>query len=144
MNADWPGSNLHGNFALAGALCGTEELLEHGVTYDVVCRWIRRIHKRWKKLFPELLPIIEHMKMLLPSLHIHAHEELCQLVYALCYAEGFADIYGEGVETPLREFNKAGTSTREMTAGARRDWINSIYNDWNFQKFLGIGMTRLL
>ena len=77
--------------------------------------------------------------MLLPSLHIHAHRELCQLVYALCYSEGFSDIYGEGVETPWREFNQAGSPTREMTAGARRDWITFLYNHWNWEKFIGMG-----
>lgn len=131
--------NLHGDFAFAGAVRGTEDLPEHGVTYDVICRWIRHILERWKTLFPELLPLIERTMMLLPSLHIHAHQELCQLVYTLCYAEGFADIYGEGVETPWREFNQAGASTREMTAGARHDWLTVMYNQWNWEKLVGIG-----
>lgn len=114
---------------------GTEQLLEHGVTYDVICRIIRHILERWEKLFPELVPMIKKTKMLLPSLHIHAHQELCQIVYALCYAEGFGDIYGEGVETPWKELNQVGAATREMTSGGRHDWLTWVYNYWNFEKF---------
>ncbi|KAI0349001.1 hypothetical protein OH77DRAFT_1358048, partial [Trametes cingulata] len=57
--------------------------------------------------------------MLLPKMHMHAHKELCQVVYAFCYARGFGLAHGEGVETPWAELNAAGLSTREMNAGAR-------------------------
>ncbi|RDX47144.1 hypothetical protein OH76DRAFT_1354723 [Lentinus brumalis] len=115
-----------------------KELDEHAMTYDVICRWIRKILERWEKLFPELIPMISRTKMLLPSMHLHAHKELCQLVYALCYADGFADSYGEGVETPWHELNQAGIITREMTKGGRIDWLNSVFIDWNWLKFLGM------
>ena len=64
---------------MANGLRGTELLCEHGYTYDVICRVIRHILNRWEKRFPELLALIRHTKMLLPSMHIHAHQELCQL-----------------------------------------------------------------
>ena len=130
---------------MANGLRGNGLLREHGYTYDgVICRVIPHILNRWEKRFPELLALIRHTKMLLPSMHIHAHQELCQLVYALCYAEGFADIYGEGVEVPWNELNQVGLPTREMTKGARRDWLNSVINDWNWLRFLGASTSSFL
>ena len=57
-------------------------------------------------------------------------------MYALCYADGFANAYGEGVETPWKELNQVGPVTREMTAGGRHDWLTWVYNYWNWLKFL--------
>ena len=67
-------------------------------------------------------------------MHLHAHKELCQITYALAYAAGFGLAHGEGVETPWAEFNIAGLTTREMTAGARHDAINDLFNYWNWVK----------
>ncbi|KAH9894232.1 hypothetical protein C8Q73DRAFT_646680 [Cubamyces lactineus] len=129
----------HFDYCLAGALNGTEELYERGVSYDVICSCICHILERFKNWKPELLPMIQELKMLLPALHMHAHKELCQIVYAFCYARGFGLGHGEGVETPWAELNIAGLSTREMTAGARHDALTSLFSYWNWQKTCKIG-----
>ncbi|KAI0324339.1 hypothetical protein GY45DRAFT_1395263 [Cubamyces sp. BRFM 1775] len=129
----------HFDYCLAGALKGTEELFERGVSYDVICSSICHILDRFEQWKPELLPIIRELKMLLPKLHMHAHKDLCQIVYAFCYAHGFGHRHGEGVETPWAELNIAGLSTREMTAGARHDALTSLYNYWNWQKTQKMG-----
>ncbi|KAH9856760.1 hypothetical protein C2E23DRAFT_722024 [Lenzites betulinus] len=116
------------DYALAAALFGTEGLLERGMSYDVVCSYICNILERFAKSHPDLLPIVQDLKMMLPKLHMHAHQEMCQVVYAFCYARGFGLAHGEGVETPWAEMNIAGLSTREMTAGARHDALNSLFN----------------
>ena len=77
--------------------------------------------------------------MLLPSMHIHAHQELCQLVYALCFAEGYALIHGEGIETTWAELKAIGASTREMTGGGRHDALNGQFNFWNWLKECNLG-----
>ncbi|KAH9858371.1 hypothetical protein C2E23DRAFT_718713 [Lenzites betulinus] len=125
---------MYGDFAMAGALRGTLELLERGFSYDVVCSYICNILKRFATTHPELVPVVADMKMLLPKLHMHGHKEMCQIVYAFCYARGFGLAHGEGVETPWAELNIAGLSTREMTAGARHDALNSLFNYWNWTK----------
>lgn len=127
-------SNIHHDFSLAGALRGTEDLEERGYTYDVICSRIRNIIARFRKHHPQLVPIVEQLQCLLPSMHLHAHKELCQITYALAYAAGFGLTHGEGVETPWAEFNIAGLTTREMTAGARHDAINDLFNFWNWGK----------
>lgn len=104
------------------------------MTYDVICIYIRKILERFCKHHPELVPVIEELYCLLPSMHLHAHKELCQITYALAYAAGFGLAHGEGVETPWAEFNIAGLTTREMTAGARHDAINDLFNYWNWVK----------
>lgn len=104
-----------------------------------MCQWIRNILRRFEKRYPHLRDIVARMKTLLPSMHIHAHKELCQLVYALYYAQGFGHMHGEGVETPWSELNAAGYSTREMTAGARHDALNALFNFWNWLKLEKIG-----
>ena len=67
-------------------------------------------------------------------MHIHAHKELCQVVYAPSFAEGSGFWHGEGVETPWQVLNPAGLTTREMTAGARHDALNSLMSYWNWEK----------
>ncbi|KAH9846526.1 hypothetical protein C2E23DRAFT_743934, partial [Lenzites betulinus] len=111
-----------------------ESLLERGFSYDVVCSFICHIVARFSQSHPELVPIVQELKMLLPKMHMHAHQEMCQIVYAFCYARGFGLAHGEGVETPWAELNIAGLSTREMTAGARHDALNSLFNYWNWRK----------
>ena len=125
--------------AIAGALRGTEGLEQRSLTFDVVCITIRHILERFQEKYPELAPLIENMQMLLPSMHIHAHKELCQFVYATALAEGFGLIHGEGVETPWAEMNAVGLSTREMSAGSRHDMLNGQFNYWNWMKDVGIG-----
>ncbi|KAH9885219.1 hypothetical protein C8Q73DRAFT_660020 [Cubamyces lactineus] len=129
--------------ALARALRGTEKLHERALSYDVVCSYICHIRERFERSHPELLPIIDELKMLLPKLHIYAHKELCQLVYVLCYARGFGLVHGEGIKTPWAELNIAGLCTREMTAGARHDTLNSLFNFWNWRKTFGMGTFSL-
>ncbi|KAI0689191.1 hypothetical protein C8T65DRAFT_523376, partial [Cerioporus squamosus] len=109
-------------------------LLEIGFTYDVVCSYIKHILERFKDYHPDLRPVVERMKMLLPKLHIHSHKELCQAVYAIPYAEGFGHNDGEGIERFWGGNGDAGRPTREMTSGARQDCLVAVFNFWNWCK----------
>lgn len=126
------------DYALAAALRGTEELLERGLTYDVICKYLRGLIERFLEWFPDLVPVIENLKCCLPKFHSHAHQLMCQVIYALCYAEGFGLTHREGVETPWAELNISGLSTREMTPGGRHDSLNDLFNFWNRRKLEGI------
>ena len=124
----------HTDFALAAVLEITSGLLEHGFTYDVICSYIRHIIDRFKQYHPDQVEIVKRLKMLLPKMHMHAHKNLCQVVYTLCFAAGFGLMHGEGIETIWAELNAAGRTTREMLAGARHDALNALMNYWNWQK----------
>ena len=122
--------------ALSGALEGTQQLRQWLLTYDVGCELIANMLERWKEweLPPELLPIIERLKVLLPQLHMLAHKESCQTEFALCYKEGTGHSNGETVETLWAKHNMVGLSTREMNGGARHDALNDFFNSWNWYK----------
>ena len=95
--------------------------------------------ERFKEKFPHLAPIISELQCAVPSFHVQAHRDLCQVVYRLAYAMGFGYIAGEWVETPWSENNIAGLSTREMTAGGRHDALNDLFNFWNRVKLERLG-----
>ncbi|KAL1942577.1 hypothetical protein VTO73DRAFT_6179 [Trametes versicolor] len=127
------------DLALQGGLRGTQDLQERAFTYDVICMYLRKLLERFRVHFPDLVPLVEDFLCCLPKFHSHAHKELCQIVYALSYTTGFGLSHGEGVETPWAELNFAGLTTREMTAGARHDALNDLFNFWNRQKLENIG-----
>ncbi|KAI1782629.1 hypothetical protein LXA43DRAFT_905177 [Ganoderma leucocontextum] len=108
------------------------------MTYDVICITIRHIVEHWREFFPESVPMLENLLMLLPRMHMYAHKDLCQAIYSLAYAAGFGLTHGEGVETPWAELNISGLSTREMSGGGREDALNSLFNYWNWSKNLGM------
>ncbi|EIW51381.1 uncharacterized protein TRAVEDRAFT_137496 [Trametes versicolor FP-101664 SS1] len=114
------------------------------MSYDVICSYICHLLARLKNSHPDTVRLVSDMKMLLPKMHMHGHRELCQIVYAFCYSQGFGFAHGEGVETPWAELNIAGLSTREMTAGARHDALNALLNYWNWRKTKGMGMLQPL
>ena len=66
--------NKAADACIAGALRGTEDLEDHRMTYDVICRLIRNIVKRFEEDYPQYVNIVKDMKMLLPAMHIHAHQ----------------------------------------------------------------------
>ncbi|GBE87372.1 hypothetical protein SCP_1100470 [Sparassis crispa] len=129
----------HMDFALAGALAGLEELQHIIFTYDVACIYKINILKRFGAQFPQLMPLLDRIQMLLPKMHMLAHKEACQVLYALCYMWGTGLTHGESVEHPWAEHNQAGLSTREMGAGHRHDALNDIHNYWNWQKVENVG-----
>lgn len=133
------------DFAHAGAIRGTEAIPRRKWSYDVVCIYIKGMLDRWKELLPEYLHLIEDMECCLPSFHAHAHRDLCQAVYSMGYAEGWALLHMETVEHPWSEFNSAGGPTSQMTAGGREDALTDLFNYWNRVKLERLGeMTRLL
>ena len=129
------------DFALAGALHGLDEVIELLMTYDVMCKYSVHLLERFEQHFPRLVPLVEHIKLLLPKLHMLAHHEYCQTVYVLCYSWGAGLTSGESVEQPWAELNQAGLSTREMSLGSRHDTLNDLFNFWNWQKAELLGMS---
>ncbi|OCH85161.1 hypothetical protein OBBRIDRAFT_740369 [Obba rivulosa] len=131
------------DFALAGALAGLKELLLLLFTYDMSCQYIAHLLDHFKERFPDLVPLIERIKLLLPKMHMLAHKEFCQIVYALCYTWGTGMTTGESVEQPWAELNQARVTTREMSLGSRHDALNDMFNYWNWQKAENLGMYSL-
>ncbi|KAI0703979.1 hypothetical protein C8Q76DRAFT_572048, partial [Earliella scabrosa] len=129
------------DLALSGALESVSTLLEWILTYDVGCSYIANILTRWQewKLPPDLIPVVQRLRILLPQLHMLAHQESCQCEYAMCYKQGTGHSNGESVEALWAEHNAVGLSTREMNGGARLDALNDFFNSWNWRKNEGRG-----
>ncbi|KAH9929426.1 uncharacterized protein B0H18DRAFT_829157, partial [Fomitopsis serialis] len=111
-----------------------EELSHFIFTYDVACIYKINLRKRFGDRFPHLVPLLDRIQLLLPKLHMLAHKEFCQIVYALCYSWGAGLSHGESVEHPWAEHNQVGLSTREMSVGHRHDTLNAVHNHWNWCK----------
>ena len=124
------------DLAVSGALEGSEDLVEHVLTYDVGCEYIAKILARWDqwKLPPEQKKIIEELKILLPQMHILAHQESCQREYCLGYKQGCGQSNGETPEQGWAEHNAVGGCTKEMNGGCRHDIICDHFNRWNWHK----------
>ena len=82
------------------------------------------------------------MQCLLPKMHMHAHKDQCQVVYAICNAIGWGLMHGEGVEILWAVFNIAGLTTREMTAGARHDALVALMSFWNWERIEKTGESE--
>lgn len=50
---------------------------------------------------------------------------------------------GEAPERGWSNINSQATSTREMGPGFRRDTLDDHFNDWNWKKTVGLGMSHL-
>ena len=103
------------DLAVSGALEGSEDLVEHVLTYDVGCEYIAKILARWDqwKLPPEQKKIIEELKILLPQMHILSHQESCQREYCLGYKQGCGN--------PMERLrNKDGLSTTRWVDAPRK------------------------
>lgn len=94
------------------------------------------INTRWEEwgLPDHLRPIIKELQVLLPQLHMLAHQEHCQTEYAMCYKHGCRHTCGEMVEVNWAENNAVGLSTREMNASACQDAICDHLNVQNWWK----------
>ncbi len=106
----------------------------------MICKYLHHLIKRFQDVFPDLVPLTEKMKCCLPKFHSHAHQLLFQVVYALCYAQGFGLTHGEGVEMPWAELNISSLSMQEMTPGGQHNMLNDLFNYWNRHKLEEISM----
>ena len=129
------------DLAMSGALETAEDLEEWLLTYDVGCQYIAHLLERWKEwdLPDKYIPIVEKLRILLPQMHMLAHQESCQTDYCMGFKKGTGHTCGEIVETIWAEHNAVGLSTREMNGGARRDALNDFFNSWNWYKNEGRG-----
>ena len=134
------------DLALAGALETAEDLLEWLLTYDVGCQYIANLLDRWKEwnLPEKFLHVVENLRILLPQMHMLAHQESCQTDYCMGFKQGTGHTCGEMVETIWAEHNAIGLSTREMNGGARRDALNDFFNSWNWYKNQGRGSSLVI
>ncbi|KAF8129995.1 hypothetical protein K438DRAFT_2032380 [Mycena galopus ATCC 62051] len=108
-------------------------------SYDGYCSFVVNMVKRAHEMFPEqewLHELLVQMEGQIPADHINRHGPGCQAVWQAVYFNCRAHFHGETAEMLWAFLNPLGSSTRQMTGGARHDTINFVMDAWNVLKVL--------
>ncbi|KAF8197337.1 hypothetical protein K438DRAFT_1760115 [Mycena galopus ATCC 62051] len=108
-------------------------------SYDGYCSFVVNMVKRAHEMFPEqewLHELLVQMEGQIPADHINGHGPGCQAVWQAVYFNCRAHFHGETAEMLWAFLNPLGSSTRQMTGGARHDTINFVMDAWNASKLL--------
>ena len=95
-----------------------------------------------KKHFPSSLRVNRkaiEFKPAIPKFHLPAHDERCHTKYSLNLQPGAGRLDGEVIERDWAKLGGAANSTKEMSAGSRRDTLDDLCGDMNFVKVKGMG-----
>lgn len=114
------------------------------ITYDIACKYGINFSNRCFNTDPSiaLIPTPDgemYIAFCVNKFHQESHEEGCSAKNALNYTKFVGRTCGEGVETIWAAMNHLRYSSREMTTGTREETLSEHFNDWNWQKLMGIG-----
>lgn len=117
------------------------------VTYDIACKYSVNFKKRCcdPSCNFVLIPTAEgemHVAFCVNKFHQESHDDNCGAKNSLNYTSYVGRTCGEGVETIWAKLNWLRSSTREMNPGMRIEVLSEHFNDWNWQKSVGIGKHR--
>lgn len=130
-------SFINTDFALRGALEGTERIKRKVLAYDVNCQYCANFLERWAQEFPGY--VTEEILFLVGKMHVTSHVEKCQWVYNPNYRKHTGRLDGEEAERFWSEANQAAGSTKQMSPSHRADTLDDHFNDWNRAKILKQG-----
>lgn len=133
---------INSDYALAGALAGTEDIPYVVVSYDVACQYDRHFRERFEAQFPGIKDF-SRFRFLIPKMHLYAHKESCQFQYSFNYTEGCGRTDGEAPERGWAALNLFATSTREMNGAHRHEVLEDRISDINFRKTAEMRGCRL-
>lgn len=116
------------------------------VSYDIACQWSINFPGWMKTCFPETWPINSRssdvqLRFLVPKFHLPAHIDKCHQDFSFNYAPHVGRTEGEAPERGWAKINALSHSTKEMGPGSRQDTIEDHFNDMNWKKMIGMGMT---
>lgn len=125
------------DYALHGALEGTERIQRRVLAYDNGCQYSVNLETRFHQQFPEA-PISD-LRVSIGKMHLKNHIQDCHWRHSLNYTLGVGRWDGEVVERWWSEANQLAGSTKQMNPGHREDTLNDHINDWNRRKMQGFG-----
>jgi len=76
---------------------------------------------------------------LVPKFHLPAHIEDCQVQFSFNYTPHVGRTDGEAPERGWDKISGASSALKEMGPGSRRDAIDDLLNDCNWEKIVGMG-----
>ncbi|KAJ7144583.1 hypothetical protein C8R44DRAFT_865490 [Mycena epipterygia] len=118
---------------------GPEAATPHVMSYDSYCSFVVNEVNRAITLFPEeewLHMLLASVEGQIPADHINGHGLDCQTIWQAVYFACRGHFHGETAEVLWAFLNALGSSTRQMTGGARHDTINFVIHAWNLLKVL--------
>lgn len=130
------------DYLVFSSLCG-RSVNRIVFSYDIACQWYKNIWRRMQ-ILPERLQFTEIVKkttFLVPKFHLPAHIAECNLNFSFNLTKHVGRTDGEAPERGWSRTNQLATSTREMGPGFRRDTLDDHFNDWNWKKITGLGMS---
>ena len=130
---------MNTDYALWGALKNATKNKYIVLTYDIACQYSLSLKKRFIKLFPSFVSLLERIIHLVPKLHLQGHKEQCQYNWSLNYTPGVGRTDGERIEGGWSEAKQAGGMTKEMNTGHRHDTLSDFQNHWNWIKATNMG-----
>lgn len=124
---------INSDYALAGALEGTDGIPYIGVSYDIACQYDRHFEERFRAQFPSVKDF-SRFRFYIPKMHLYAHRDNCHYQYSFNYTAGSGRTDGEACERGWAELNQFSTSTREMNGAHRHEVLEDRISDINFRK----------
>jgi hypothetical protein len=111
------------------------------VSYDIACQWHKHFYERMMEFPHEFKFDGEDMTIifLVPKFHLPAHIEDCQVQFSFNYTPHVGRTDGEAPERGWDKISGASSALKEMGPGSRRDAIDDLLNDCNWEKIVGMG-----
>jgi hypothetical protein len=81
-----------------------------------------------------------NIQYLVPKFHLPAHVAACRTQYAFNYMKGVHWTDSEAPKHGWAEANPLAPSTKEMGPGSWHDTLDAHFGDYNWRKFVGMGM----
>ena len=108
--------------------------MDHVKSYDSACQYEVNVDSRFKEFFPDVAPIVQRTRWVIPALHIQGHKDTCMYMYSSAYMDHVAHFHGETSEQCWPEENQTGAQVIQMNNGHRQDTLNDNHGDWNWKK----------
>ncbi|KAJ7466564.1 hypothetical protein B0H11DRAFT_1733162 [Mycena galericulata] len=131
------------DYALCRSLGESSKLRFLMVTYDIWCQYSVNLIPRASEMFRRMMPILRRIRGAIPKMHIHNHQDDCEILWNLNWLMHSAATAGEMIETGWAEQNLTAGSTKEQNGGHRHDSIDDTSGNWNWDKLIRLGMRRL-
>jgi hypothetical protein len=105
--------------------------------------WSRNLKSRTDLFLEELQKHLSNLEIsvAIPKFHLPAHGSQCWSLYSMNFLEFWARVDGEAIERLWSTTNPIATSTREMTPGARHDFLEERLGASNFRKIIELGTS---
>ncbi|KAK7032459.1 hypothetical protein VNI00_013017 [Paramarasmius palmivorus] len=133
------------DYIMASALSGMSPwmlLVALLLIYDIACQWFKNLAARvalWPS--PLSLPSNAIITPAIGKLHLPGHKEKDHEQFNLNLIPGAAKIDGESNERTWGPHNTLGNSTRTMGPGAREDYLEGHFDNWNWEKYIAMGSS---